>query len=230
MNRKWILLITIALAAVMMLTGCGKENAAEESPAPSASAETAATETPVSTTEAPAATTTQTETKTGYMAGDRYEGTVTLEGMEQTVRYEQIVNETMGFAMGYDYERFERHSENDRERIVLQGEDPENPEVYLEVTRRAEDAETTAASILETLSGQYAPTREAFTLDRAGDCIVIHADVDTTGEMTMEELQVVYIIPASGGCFVAWGHNTMDSADAFGALFRGMMHTFVVLK
>ena len=229
MNRKWILLITIALVAVMMLTGCGKENAAEESPAPSASAETAGTEAPVSTTEEPAATA-ESETNTGYMAGDRYEGTVTLEGMEQTVRYEQIVNETMGFAMGYDYDRFERHSEADREVIVLQGDDPENPEVYLEVACREEDAETAAADIMETLSGQYAPTRGEYTLDRAGDCIVIHADVDTTGEMTMEELQVVYIIPASGGCFVAWGHNTMDSADAFGALFRGLMHTFVVLK
>ena len=186
-----------------------------------AATEAAASEETVSATESPAAG--------NYQAGDCYEGTVTLEGVEQTIRYEQIVNETLGFAMGYDYERFGRHSEPDREVILLQGEDLEHPEVYLEVTRRAEDAEATADNIMETLFEQYAPTKREFTLDRAGDCVVINADVDPTGEMTMEELQVVYIIPAGSGCFVAWGHNTFDSADAFGALYRSMMHTFEVL-
>ena len=225
MKKIGIITIIIALL-VMMLAGCGKEKPEEETVAPvsvtePAVTEAAATETPVSTAESkPAA---------NYQAGDHYEGTVTLEGMEQTVRYEQIVNEAMGFAMGYDYERFVYHSEPDRDLILLQGEDSENPEVYLEVTRRAEDAETTAANIMESLSQQYAPTKGEYTLERAGNCITINADVDPTGEMTMEELQVVYIIPAASGCFVAWAHNTLDSADAFGALFRGMMHTFVVL-
>ena len=225
MKKLGILIIIAALLATM-LAGCGKEKPEGESVAPAAVTEPAATEAaaseePVSATESPAAG--------KYQAGDRYEGAVTLEGVEQTVRYEQIVNETLGFAMGYDYERFERHSETDREGILLQGEDPEQPEVYLEVTRRTEDAETTAANIMETLSQQYAPTKGEVTLDRAGDCLVINADVDPTGEMTMEELQVVYIIPAGSGSFVAWGHNTFDSADAFGALYRSMMNTFEVL-
>ena len=164
-----------------------------------------------------------------HQVGDRYEGTIMTDGIEESIRYEQIRNDSLGFEMGYVNDRFERYSEPDRERFILFGEDPEHPEVYLEITCSAEDAETTAATIGETLSKEYGITTGEITLGRAGNCITINADVDKNGQMTMDQLQVVYIIPSAEGCLVAWGHNTFDSADFFGALYRNMMQTFVVL-
>ena len=161
--------------------------------------------------------------------GERYEGTVILEGMEETVHYEQIRNDTIGFEMGYDYENCVRFTEADRERIISQWEDPDHPEIYLEITHSADDAEKTAAAILEALSSSYHPTRNTAALDRAGSCIEIDADADKEGLMSIRELQMVYIIPADDGCLVAWGHYTMESADGWGARFRNMMNTFKAL-
>ena len=226
-NREFVAL-AIALS-MTVLAGCGRDNRVKETaapvvtPAPTSQAEPVA----APTAEPVAAPTAEPETR--HQVGERYEGTVTLDGMAQPVWYEQIRNDTLGFEMGYGYERFERHSSPERERFVLKGEDPEHPEVYLEITRSAEDAETTAASIGESLSNEYNIFRGAFTLDHAGDCIKINADVDKNGQTTIDHLQVVYIIPAAGGCLVAWGHNGFDSSDAFGALYRNMMHTLVVL-
>jgi len=166
---------------------------------------------------------------TAHQIGDRYENTIMTDGIEETIRYEQIRNDTLGFEMGYVYDRFERYSEPDRERFILIGEDREHPEVYLEITRSAEDAETTAATIGEALSKEYGITKGEITLDHAGNCITINADADKNGQMTMDQLQVVYIIPSADGCLVAWGHNTFDSADFFGALYHNMMQTFAVL-
>ncbi len=222
LNRITLFLLISFALSVTMLVGCARRSSVEEAAAPVVTAAPTSPAEPVASPE--------TETAAGHQAGERYEGTVTLDGMEQTVRYEQLRSDTIGFEMGYDYERFERYSEPDRERFILKGEDPEHPEVYLEVTRRAEDAETTAASIVEALSDEYDPYRGEFTLDHAGSCIKINADADKNGQMTIDRLQVVYIIPAADGCIVAWGHNGFDSADAFGALYRSMMHTLVVLE
>ena len=161
--------------------------------------------------------------------GEHFEGTVPLEGMEQTVHYEALRNDALGFEMGYDYENFVRHSEADCERFILAWDNPDNPEIYLEITHSADDAETTAASIAETLSVQYNVSRWEYTLDRAGDCIDLRGELDKEGQMSIWELQMVYIIPADDGCFVAWGHYTQESAEGCGARFRGMMHTFAVL-
>lgn len=161
--------------------------------------------------------------------GEHFEGTVTLEGTEQTVHYEAIRNDALGFEMGYDYENFVRHSEADCERFISAWDNPDNPEIYLEITHSSDDAETTAASIAETLSAQYNVSRWEYTLDRAGDCIDLRGEVDKEGQMSIWELQMVYIIPANDGCFVAWGHYTQESAEGCGARFRSMMHTFAVL-
>ena len=161
--------------------------------------------------------------------GEHFEGTVPLEGTEQTVHYEAIRNDALGFEMGYDYENFVRQSEADCERFISAWDNPDNPEIYLEITHSSDDAETTAASIAETLSAQYNVSRWEYTLDRAGDCIDLRGELDKEGQMSIWELQMVYIIPADDGCFVAWGHYTQESAEGCGARFRGMMHTFAVL-
>ncbi len=227
MKKNWNQGISIVLPVLVltmaMLVGCGTKNSVEISTAPTATADVpAGTAEPVSSPVI--------ETAVTHQPGDRYEGSVTLDGVAETVRYEQIRNDRIGFEMGYNYERFERYSEPARERFILTGDNLDHPEVYLEVTRRAEDAETAASSIMESLSNVYNPTRSESALDHAGSCIEINADVDKNGQMTIDQLQAVYIIPAPDGCLVAWAHNTMDSADAFGALFRNMMHTFVVLE
>ena len=113
--------------------------------------------------------------------------------------------------------------------ICIDYHNPDNPEIYLEITHSSDDAETTAASIAETLSAQYTVSRWEYTLDRAGDCIDLRGELDKEGQMSIWELQMVYIIPADDGCFVAWGHYTQESAEGCGARFRGMMHTFAVL-
>ena len=169
------------------------------------------------------------ESDLALQPGEHFEGTVPLEGTEQTVHYEAIRNDALGFEMGYDYENFVRHSEADCETFISDWDNPDNPEIYLEITHSSDDAETTAASIAETLSAQYDVSRWEYTLDRAGDCIDLRGELDKEGQMSIWELQMVYIIPADDGCFVAWGHYTQESAEGSGARFRGMMHTFAVL-
>ena len=169
------------------------------------------------------------ESDLALQPGEHFEGTVPLEGTEQTVHYEAIRNDALGIEMGYDYENFVRQSEADCERFISVWDNPDNPEIYLEITHSSDDAETTTASITETLSAQYNVSRWEYTLDRAGDCIDLRGELDKEGLMSIWELQMVYIIPADDGCFVAWGHYTQESAEGCGARFRGMMHTFAVL-
>jgi len=161
--------------------------------------------------------------------GERYEGAITLEGMEQTVPYEHIVNQTAGFEMDYDYEKFVRHSEADRERFISIWDDPENPEYFLEVTYSQEDAETVAAAISEELSTDYEITRGSFELDHAGSSIRISASEVKGGGYTADQMQIVYIIPTDDGCRIATAHYGTDSADLFGARFRAMVSTLSVI-
>ena len=161
--------------------------------------------------------------------GDRYEGVIMLEGMEQTVQYEHIVNKTAGFEMDYDYETFVRHSDADRECFILRWDDPENPEYYLEVTYSRDDAEAVAAAVSEDLSKDYEIIRESIALDRAGNCIRIGASEVKGGGYTADRMQMVYIIPADDGCRIATEHYGFDSADLFGARFRAMVNTLSVI-
>ena len=231
MKRNHRIALGVYALTAALLVGCGAKNSAEVTAAPLQTAAPAATAAPVATaapieTSAPVATPLPVPHP---QPGDRYPGSVTMDGMPQTVQYEQIRSDALGFEMGYNYERFERQSEPGRERFVLIGEDPARPEVYLEITRRSDTAESAAASIAASLSDVYNPSRGEYTLDRAGRCLTVHADVDKNNLMSIDELQSVYLFPAADGCLVAWTHNTMDSADAFGALYRGMLNTLAVL-
>lgn len=166
------------------------------------------------------------QVETRRQDGERFEAVIILEGMEETVHYEHIRNETVGFEMDYDYESFERRSEADRESFVSVWDDPDDPWNYLEVTHRPEDAETAAAAIGAELSKTYEIRREdSFPLDRAGSCIRIDASADIGGLTMPEHLQMVYIIPVADGCLVATGHYTIESAEGFGARFSAMMQT-----
>ncbi|MBQ1413274.1 MAG: hypothetical protein IIY93_08805 [Clostridia bacterium] len=167
--------------------------------------------------------------ETGRQDGERFEDVIMIEGMEETVKYEHIRNDSVGIEMDYDYERFERHSESDRECFISIYDDPQNPQIYLEVTTSADDADTVAATIGETLSANYDIIKESITLDRAGDCILIDASNAKGNKGTPDLLQTVYIIPAADGCRIATAHYTFESAEGFGRRFNYIMNTFVVI-
>ena len=159
--------------------------------------------------------------------GERFEAVIILEGMEETVRYEHIRNDALGFEMDYDYENFVRRSEADREIFVSRWDDPGNPENYLEVSCNPMDAETVAASISARLSLDYDLNREdSFPLERAGSCIRIDASADVGGLTMPDQLQMVYIVPAADGCRVAAAHYSIEGAEGFGRRFRYFMDTF----
>ena len=163
----------------------------------------------------------------GRQNGERFEDVIILEGMEETVHYEHIRNDALGFEMDYDYERFVRHSEQNREIFVSCWDDPNNPENYLEVRYSPLDAESAAASTSETLSNDYEISRDdSFPLDRAGSCIRILAEEVKGGGFMPDQLQSVYIIPASDGCRVATAHCVAVESEGFLRRFRYMMNTF----
>ncbi len=206
---------------LMMLSGCGRKTIAPDPVEPATNSEAAS---PAETAEP-----SQAEIVIGRQDGERFEGTIMLEGMEETVRYEHVRDDAVGFEMDYSYELFERHRESDRERFVSCYDNPDNPEIYLEVRYSATDANTVAASVGEALSNDYDIISEPYMLNSAGSCIRIDAS-NAKGNMgTPDLLQTVYIIPASDGCRIATAHYTFESADGFGARFSNMMHTFSVI-
>ena len=159
--------------------------------------------------------------------GERFDDVIFLEGMEETVHYEHVRNEALGFEMDYDYENFVRHSESDREWFVSCWDDAGNPENYLEVRYSTLDAETAAANISELLSGEYELRRDdSFTLERAGNCIRIDADEVKGGGYMPENLQTVYIISTGNGCHIATAHCDTVESGGFLRRFGYMMNTF----
>ena len=161
--------------------------------------------------------------------GERFEAVIVLEGMEETVPYEHIVNRALGFEMDYDYESFERRSEAERECFVSVWDDPQNPENFLEVSRRAEDAESVAAAVRDELSGTYELYESTRELDRAGECLYIEASVLKGTNNMADQLQIVYIIPTADGCIVARVHCVAEAAEGFARRCNYMINTISAL-
>ena len=183
-------------------------------------------------TEIPAPTETDAPSPTaptGRQDGERFESAITLEGMEETVKYEHVRNETIGFEMDYDYESFVRHTEPVCDRFVSTYDDPEDPQNYLEVSFNAQDADTIAASVCASLSDDYDVIQESYTLDRAGSCIRIDASSAKDNKGTPDVLQMVYIIPAADGCRIATAHYSFESAEGFGRRFSYMINTLEII-
>ncbi len=162
----------------------------------------------------------------GREDGERFEDVIVIEGMEETVQYAHVRNNTLGFEMDYEYESFTRIIEADREWFVSIWDDPDYPENYLEVTYSELDADAAAAAVREELSRTYELLEDTRELDRAGSCLYLEASVlKSTGQMA-DQLQAVYIIPASDGCFIATAHYAFEAAEGFGRRFHYMMHSF----
>lgn len=225
--KKTIRLL-IALLLLAATTACHKLPPADAVPEDTAqSADAAIKETaqpaPAETQEAA-----ETDAPAGRQDGERFEEIILLEGMEETVRYEHVRNDSIGFEMDYDYESLLRKNDGSRERFISIYDDTEAPENYLEVTRTEADAETAAASVSESLSDEYDIVREAYALDRAGSCIRIDASRTKDGGMPPQP-ETVYIIPVADGALVATAHFTMESAEGFGRRFDYMMNTLEVI-
>ena len=167
--------------------------------------------------------------KLGRQDGERFEAVIVLEGMEETVQYEHVVNEALGFEMDYDYESFSRYSDPALECFISVWDGAGNPENYLEVTHSAEDAEAAAASVRAELSQEYDLLEGTRELENAGSCIYLEAAVLKGTNTMADQLRAVYIIPASDGCFVATAHFAAEAAEGFGRRFAYMMNTFSAL-
>ena len=159
--------------------------------------------------------------------GDRYEGKIMIEGMEETVRYERIRNDNIGFEMSYDYERFARVSEPDCERFVSVYDDPGYAENFLEISFSPEDPEAAAETVRKAFAIEYEVAMEWTELDSAGRCIRINASEVKGGGRTADQMREVYVIPTEGGSIVAAENYSAEGADGFGTRFDAMMSTFV---
>ena len=208
-----------------MLSGCGMiRPAASQAPAPlpeTTAAVQAPTVVPVPT--APPATPTPTAEPV-RQDGERFETVIMLEGMEETVHYEHIRREDLGFEIDYDYEAFARQSAPDRERFISVWDDPTNPENFIELIHRPEDAATVAAFVSEAFSKEYEIITVTRELNYAGTCTRIEASVIKGTNNMADQIQAVYIIPASDGCIVATTHSFIVESEGFGHRFDYMLN------
>lgn len=224
--KKTRFIIALSFVLVLSLAGCGRvQGAAPEQPA--------VVETPEQPvpTEAAAPTQAPTDAPTWPVRqdGERFEDSITVLGMEETVHYEHLRNEALGFEMDYDYESFRRSSDGERERFVSVWDDPDRIEDYMDVTRSMEDAETVAAALTEELSKDFELTQVTRELERAGSCIRIEASViKGTNQMT-DQIQAYYIIPAPDGCRIAATHAYITEAEGFFRRFDYMLNTLSVI-
>ena len=224
--KKAVITLTTAAALVLSLAGCGMiRPAPSEAPAPlpEVTAEIPIpTETPAQPvpTQAPAPT-----AEPVRQDGERFDSTIILEGMEETVHYEHIRRDDLGFEMDYDYESFVRYSDPERERFLSSWDDPENPENYLELIYSPAGADAVAAFVGEALSKEYDITTGSRELTHAGTCIFIEASVIKGTNNMADQIQTVYIIPASTGCVVATAHSFIVESEGFGHRFSYMLDT-----
>lgn len=161
--------------------------------------------------------------------GERFEGTIWLEGMEEPVQYEHVVNEALGFEMDYEYELFARESSAEAERFINVFDNVQIPEDYLEVVYRAENADTVTAAISDELKKEYEISVDSFDLDHVDSCTRIDASACVGGQYMPEYLQTVYIIPDGEGTVVGRVHCSIESAEGCGRRFMYMMNTIKLL-
>lgn len=241
-RRKYVSRKTAASLALLtvLLCGCGKKDQAAQQAAPAPVPEAAGvieSAAPVSTPEAtvPAVTPASAApeikpAETVRQNGERYEDVITMQGMEETVRYEHIRNDTLGFEMDYDYENFVRRSEPERECFISTWDDQDNPENYLELRSNTGDAEQVADGIIGFLSKEYDVYRDYRELDRAGRCIFISAAVTKGTNQMPDHLHTLYVIPAPDGCRIAWEHSFIAESEGMFRRFDYMVNTLSAIS
>ena len=217
--------MTIATLSLMatMIIGCGEEKNSEETSKSGLASEAIES----SETEKSSEAGNNGGAKTSRRDGERFEGTVMVEGMEETVKYEHAISETVGFEADFDYETFIRLKGSSRERFISAYDDLENPGIYLEVAYSTKSVDDAVASVSEMLSKNYNVVKESYVLEGAGSCTKIDATAPKSGTSAM---QMVYVIPAADGCRIATAHYTLETAEGFGKRMADLVNTLVVIE
>ena len=225
-------MIALAALLLMILSGCSSAQdsttvAAEPEVLTAVPVSEAETEVPIAVPviEAEPEGLPDVTNETRRQDGERFEGVIMLEGMQETVKYEHVRNDSLGIELDYDYENFERHNDSGSERFVSRYD----AGTSLDIGYSPESAEKMADSFAETFSMAYDIVREPCTLAKAGSCIRIDASATKDGQ-TPDLLQAVYIIPSGSGCLVAAAHYSFESAEGFGRRFAAMLNTLTVLS
>lgn len=218
--KKTIVTVIVLAALVLSLAGCGKARPAETAaptaaPQDTAEARPTAEPAPAETAEpqpAPVETVTPAPA-VSRQDGERFETVIMLEGMEETVNYEHVRREDLGFEMDYDYEMFVRQSGADCERFVSVWDgNPADPVDYFEVRYDAGNAEQVADALNAALSNEYDTTVDTRKMDNGVQAIRIEASVIKGTNQMADQIDVRYIIPAADGCRVVKAHYwTADS-------------------
>ena len=200
--KKRIAALSVAAVMALGLASCGD--------APAAEIDTAAGDEEIVVIEAEEATTEETTAQTMRQDGELHDEVIMIEAMEETVHYEHIVNRTIGFEMDYDYERFLRQSDGDRECFISVWDDPPNPENYLELSYSPESAETTAAAIIEELSQDYEITQETQELEYVGEVTWIEASVIKGTNNMADQIQASSAAVNLDMMFIDEGFGSLD--------------------
>ena len=100
-------------------------------------------------------TVSETAADTGRKDGERFEDVIILEGEEETVRYEHVRNEKIGFELDYEYESLNRMTGENYEKYVSIYDNAKKPDNYLEVTYSSEKADSTVKTVKADLSKKY---------------------------------------------------------------------------
>ena len=224
-------MIALAALLLMILSGCSSAQdsttvAAEPEVLTAVPVSEAETEVPIAVPviEAEPEGLPDVTNETRRQDGERFEGVIMLEGMQETVKYEHVRNDSIGIELDYDYENFERHNDSGSERFVSRYD----AGTSLDIGYSPESAEKMADSFAETFSMAYDIVREPYTLAKAGSCIRIDASATKDGQ-TPDLLQAVYIIPAGEGSIVAGVQYSFEAADGFGKRFNEILNTLEII-
>ena len=226
--KKKLLVFAITSALVLSLTACnkgGQETSQVEFSEPVQASEQIEN---VTSEEIESEVAEVAEEGPAREDGERFEETIIMEGMEETVQYEHVKNETIGYEMDYDYESFKKETEGLRERYVsIYDVEPEN---YMLVAYWEETPEDAVKEISEELSEVYEVEVQDYTLEKAGACKRIPAEVLKGTNNMADELQMVYVIPAGEGSLVVREYYAIEASEGFGRRFRYMLNTLKVMK
>ena len=225
--KKTILSLLLLAAMMLSLAACGAAPASgnDTSAAEAESQTNASDDGQIIVEETP-----ETPTQDERQDGERFEAVIMMEGMEETVRYEHIRREDLGFAMDYDYENFVRQSEGDRERFVSNWDDLADPQNYLEVSYDTGNANLVADAISAGLSDVYDLFQDERELDNSVKCLRIEASVIKGTNQMADRIQEIYIIPAGSGSIVARAYYAIEGAEGFGRRFAYMVRTLNTLE
>ena len=237
--KKKLLAAAITTTLILSFTAC-KTSSPEESQVPYIEPVVPASEQVENTTseilsseslssDIPASETAGSETEPVRADGERFETTIILEGMEETVQYEHVKNEKIGFEMDYDYESFTRVTTDAYERFISVYDDDSTPENYMQAEYVEDTPENVITAISNELSETYEVETEEFTLEKAGPCTRIPAEVIKGTNNMADRLQMIYVIPAGSGTLVVREHFVAEASEGFGRRFSYMLNTLKII-